>query len=165
MAKARRMKEKEKKTSSKLGKYLLILLILILIVFFTLFYLIKTNKIAFLSGFFDNLKFSDVEFFEKKENIDLKSSKYIQGLESVKIISLDVNNSSNMSFIKISLDNTSENKIEKQNVHLSLLDEQGNFVFGSSLSLPKIEPKSQIEFKVVSSSKINDFSSYFLEVE
>lgn len=63
MAKARRMKKKE---VPKKIKNLRILFILVVIVFLVLFCLIKTNKIAFLSEIFDNLKFGDVETISTK---------------------------------------------------------------------------------------------------
>lgn len=61
MAKARRMKEKERKQTPKIIRYVGIILVLVAIVFLVLLYLVKTNKVTFSSEIYNVLKFNDVE--------------------------------------------------------------------------------------------------------
>ena len=177
MAKARRMKEKEHKTFPKLLKYFFVFMILVTIVFFVLFYLIKTNKIAFLSRFFENIITHNIE-----NNIDNDSNnnsnndtlkfndskieyeKTIDNLETIKVTDIKVQHSSKLSYVTITIQNTSDKKIKKQKIHLSLLDDKKEYVYGSTIDLSNIEANSKKDFKIVSSKLIETVSDYEIEL-
>lgn len=168
MSRARRMKEKEKKDMPKLFKYFLILFFLIVIVFSILFYLIKTNKIAFLSGFFDNLKFSNATkstASEELQDTTITKGKTIKGLDKVKVRNIDINSSETFSIITISLENTTNKKIKSKKCRMNLFDENNNNIFTSSIKMPEIDAKSTKDFKVICSDSIKNIYDYTIELE
>lgn len=174
MSKARRMKEKEKKTSSKLGKYFLILLILILIVFFTLFYLIKTNKIAFLSGFFDNLKFSDVEFKPTNFFVEAKPTQDFATLNSEQTIinsdklvadGINITESSNKTYmISTTINNNSGKTVNKLKLKLYLYDTTGEEINSYNFSIDLIQKGSKSTIFTISADDLSKVTYYKLEL-
>ena len=166
MAKARRMKEKEPKNFPKLFKYFLVFIILVAIVFFVLFYLIKTNKIAFLSGFFENIELSDVEIFDKEAWNKAESSNVsmpISGIDNLEITNLDIKYSKKLYIIKISFNNTSDKKISNKKVRLLLYNDNQNLIYSSTFSLPDIDANSQKEFNIYAKDKIEHVANYKIE--
>ena len=93
------------------------------------------------------------------------SSKYIIGLEDVKILKIESHNSNKMGFIKIDLVNTSDKKITNKTIHLLLLDENNSFVYGTSFKLPLINSNEEMTFDIISSSEIKPFTDYYLKLE
>lgn len=168
MAVARRMKEKEKNGLSKLSKFFIILFILILVNCIIFFFLIKTNKIAFLSGFFDNLKFNIAEkptASEELKDSKLKIEKSIKGLDKIKVLNIDINNSESISIITISLENTLDKKVESKKCRLNLLDENNNSIFSSSIKMPEIDANTKKDFKIICSDNITNIYDYEVKLE
>lgn len=163
MAKAKRMKKKEHKIIYISFKYFIIFLFLILIDFFALLYLIKSNKIAFLSELFNNSSISENTNSSLTQYDD--SSKNIVGLDDVKILKIESHNSNKMGFIKIYLVNTSDKKITNKTINLLLLDENNSFVYGTSFKLPFINENEEMTYDIISSSEIKPFTDYYLKLE
>ena len=163
MAKAKRMKKKEHKIIYISFKYFIIFLFLILIDFFALLYLIKSNKIAFLSELFNNSSISENTNSSLTQYDD--SSKNLVGLDDVKILKIESHNSNKMGFIKIYLVNTSDKKITNKTINLLLLDENNSFVYGTSFKLPFINENEEMTYDIISSSEIKPFTDYYLKLE
>lgn len=136
---------------------------MILIDFFALLYLIKSNKIAFLSELFNNSSISENTNSSLTQHDD--SSKNIVGLEDVKILKIESHNSNKMGFIKIYLVNTSDKKITNKNINLLLLDENNSFIYGTSFKLPFINENEEMTYDIISSSEIKPFTDYYLKLE
>ena len=78
--------------------------------------------------------------------ITLSNSKSVIGLEDLQILSIDVDNSGNLTLVHITLHNNSNKKISNKMAHLYLLDESGNYTFGSSFKISEIDENSQADF-------------------
>lgn len=113
MAKARRMKEKERKQTPKIIRYVGIILVLVAIVFLVLLYLVKTNKITFSSEIYNVLKFNDVE---KTIGTELISE------------NLDNNSSSEKSSDELSSESS-----DKQNNELIVLSDESTIINSKKL--------------------------------
>ena len=185
MSRARRMKEREHKGMSKILKYFLILLMLIVIVFFILFYLVKTNKIAFLSGFFDNLKFSDVvknvsnqsnsdEISNAKTNtITKKSEKGFLNLsdsstvlDSDNLISsgISITKSNENYMISTTIKNNSKKKINNLKLTLHLYNSEENEISTFNFSIDTISKNSKSTLFTVSNLDLSKAIYYTLNL-
>lgn len=178
MSKARRMKEKEKKSMPKLFKYFLILFFLIVIVFSILFYLIKTNKIAFLSGFFDNLKFSDVEITKnKKATVDTVDNSPTFGLTSLnknqtiinsdKLIadSINITKSSNVTYmISTTINNKSNKAVKKIKLKLYLYNAKQEEISSYNYSIDLIQKGGNSTMFSISNDDLSKATYYKLEL-
>lgn len=107
------------------------------------------------------------EIVEKSEiiNSNISEEKRIQGLYNIKVLNVDVKSSKNFSIITLSLKNESEQQANSCKLHLSLFDNDNNYVYATSLTMPKIEAYSEIKFSIACSKKIEIIGNYTIELE
>lgn len=157
----------------KIIKFFLILFILILIVFFTLFYLIKTNRIAFLSGFFDNLEFSDITFFNKKvftnkvnQPAKLSDETKVVNLDNLTVNGLNIIQTSNKNImVSTTIQNTSDKKIDNLNLCLYLYISKKIEIASFNFSVEYIQPESKSTLLTKSNVDLSESCYYRLVLD
>ena len=97
--------------------------------------------------------------------ITLSNSKSVIGLEDLQILSINVENSGNLTLVHITLHNNSNKKISNKMAHLYLLDESGNYTFGSSFKISEVAANSQAYFSIACSDKIENITNYEIKLE
>lgn len=144
MTTAKRMTTKKKSHKG----FIVIFIVLLIIISFVVFHI--TRKIS-------------VQIDSKP--ITLSNSKSVIGLEDLQILSIDVDNSGNLTLVHITLHNNSNKKISNKMAHLYLLDESGNYTFGSSFKISEIDENSQADFSIACSDKIENITNYEIKLE
>lgn len=114
MTTAKRMTTKKKSHKG----FIVIFIVLLIIISFVVFHITRKNSVQIDS-----------------KPITLSNSKSVIGLEDLQILSIDVDNSGNLTLVHITLHNNSNKKISNKMAHLYLLDESGNYTFGSSFKI------------------------------
>ena len=125
MTTAKRMTTKKKSHKG----FIVIFIVLLIIISFVVFHITRKNSVQIDS-----------------KPITLSNSKSVIGLEDLQILSIDVYNSGNLTLVHITLHNNSNKKISNKMAHLYLLDESGNYTFGSSFKISEIDENSQADF-------------------
>jgi|GEM_PF-3119949 biopolymer transport protein ExbD len=125
MTTAKRMTTKKKSHKG----FIVIFIVLLIIISFVVFHITRKNSVQIDS-----------------KPITLSNSKSVIGLEDLQILSIDVDNSGNLTLVHITLHNNSNKKISNKMAHLYLLDESGNYTFGSSFKISEIDENSQADF-------------------
>ena len=125
MTTAKRMTTKKKSHKG----FIVIFIVLLIIISFVVFHITRKNSVQIDS-----------------KPITLRNSKSVIGLEDLQILSIDVDNSGNLTLVHITLHNNSNKKISNKMAHLYLLDESGNYTFGSSFKISEIDENSQADF-------------------
>lgn len=121
---------KRRTTKKKSHKgFIVIFIVLLIIISFVVFHITRKNSVQIDS-----------------KPITLSNSKSVIGLEDLQILSIDVDNSGNLTLVHITLHNNSNKKISNKMAHLYLLDESGNYTFGSSFKISEIDENSQADF-------------------
>ena len=141
--------EKRMTTKKKSHKgFIVIFIVLLIIISFVVFHITRKNSVQIDS-----------------KPITLSNSKSVIGLEDLQILSIDVNNSGNLTLVHITLHNNSNKKISNKMAHLYLLDESGNYTFGSSFKISEIDENSQADFSIACSDKIENITNYEIKLE
>lgn len=144
MTTAKRMTTKKKSHKG----FIVIFIVLLIIISFVVFHITRKNSVQIDS-----------------KPITLSNSKSVIGLEDLQILSIDVNNSGNLTLVHITLHNNSNKKISNKMAHLYLLDESGNYTFGSSFKISEIDENSQADFSIACSDKIENITNYEIKLE
>ena len=144
MTTAKRMTTKKKSHKG----FIVIFIVLLIIISFVVFHITRKNSVQIDS-----------------KPITLSNSKSVIGLEVLQILSIDVNNSGNLTLVHITLHNNSNKKISNKMAHLYLLDESGNYTFGSSFKISEIDENSQADFSIACSDKIENITNYEIKLE
>ena len=97
--------------------------------------------------------------------IILSNSKTIVGLENLEVLSISIDRSNSLTLIHITLHNNSNKKISNKMAHLYLLDESGNYTFGSSFKISEVDANSQADFSIACSDKIENITNYEIKLE
>jgi len=144
MTTAKRMTTKKKSHKG----FIVIFIVLLIIISFVVFHITRKNSVQIDS-----------------KPITLSNSKSVIGLEDLQILSIDVDNSGNLTLVHITLHNNSNKKISNKMAHLYLLDESGNYTFGSSFKISEIDENSQADFWIACSDKIENITNYEIKLE
>ncbi len=144
MTTAKRMTTKKKSHKG----FIVIFIVLLIIISFVVFHITRKNSVQIDS-----------------KPITLSNSKSVIGLEDLQILSIDVDNSGNLTLVHITLHNNSNKKISNKMAHLYLLDESGNYTFGSSFKISEIDENSQADFSIACSDKIENITNYEIKLE
>lgn len=144
MTTAKRMTTKKKSHKG----FIVIFIVLLIIISFVVFHITRKNSVQIDS-----------------KPITLSNSKSVIGLEDLQILSIDVDNSGNLTLVHITLHNNSNKKISNKMAHLYLLDESGNYTFGSSFKISEINENSQADFSIACSDKIENITNYEIKLE
>lgn len=144
MTTAKRMTTKKKSYKG----FIVIFIVLLIIISFVVFHITRKNSVQIDS-----------------KPITLSNSKSVIGLEDLQILSIDVDNSGNLTLVHITLHNNSNKKISNKMAHLYLLDESGNYTFGSSFKISEIDENSQADFSIACSDKIENITNYEIKLE
>lgn len=144
MATVKRMIKKKKSYKG----FIVIFIVLLIIISFVVFHITRKNSVQIDS-----------------KPITLSNSKSVIGLEDLQILSIDVDNSGNLTLVHITLHNNSNKKISNKMAHLYLLDESGNYTFGSSFKISEIGENSQADFSIACSDKIENITNYEIKLE
>lgn len=144
-----------KKKQLKLSVLLLSLLIVFICIFWFYFLVINWNKNH------SNLETKPVEYEDSKIEI----SRYVEGLESLQILGVNIKSAETSSKISISLKNISNNSIEPCKLIFYMLDENGHKFFGTSLNVPLISPNEETTLKVFCTDDLSTAIDYEIYLE
>lgn len=144
MSTAKRMTTKKKSHKG----FIIIFIILLIFISFVVFHITRKNPVQINS-----------------KPITLSTSKSVIGLEDLQIFSISVENSGNLTLVHITLHNNSNKKISNKMAHLYLLDESGNYTFGSSFKIPEVDANSQADFSIACSDRIENITNYEIKLE
>ncbi|MGN1300454.1 MAG: hypothetical protein ACI4VC_03825 [Clostridia bacterium] len=131
----------------------------------------KTNRLKFfiiifiliiicsISYYFINV-FKNHNLNTTDEYCKVAIKKSVEGIDSLKISSLNIYKYNSTSIIQISLSNVSNTSISKQDAHLYLYDSNNKTIFGTSLKLPSLDANSSIVFNIACSNDIENVADY-----
>lgn len=135
--------------------FLLFLLLLILCIIGIYFLVTNWNK----SNSNLNTTTKPVEYEDSKIEI----SRYVDGIESLQILGLDIKSAETSSKISISLKNISNSTIEPCKLILSMLDEKGHRIFSTNLNVSLISPNEETTLKFFCTDDLSAATDYEIE--
>lgn len=94
------------------------------------------------------------------EDSTIEVSRYVEGLETVQILGVDIKSAETSSKISISLKNISNNAIEPCELIFYMLDENKEKIFGTNLNVTSISPNEEITLKVFCTSDLSTAIDY-----
>lgn len=142
-------KSKEKKTHKKTLKFISIFILLALIL----------AGIYFAFNYCKNKSTSDDYAFSK-----IEEKKYVEGIDTIEILSVALKDYDNHSIIEISLKNKSAEKFNGKRLHLYLYG-NNNLIFGTAFNLKEIEANSETNSNIFCTTKIEHITDYKISVE
>ena len=94
----------------------------------------------------------------KHSEIDL--SRYVVGLDSAKIIDVNLNSSSSASIIDVHIKNTSDTSIGPCELLFYLLNDSKERIFGTNINVPGINPDEEKTFQIFCTDDVSATTDY-----
>lgn len=120
----------------------------------------------YLPNFIANYKSNDNPNFVPVSSTNIEKNKTVKGSESIEITSINIKTSNkDSSIIEINFKNNSSKNIDESKAHFYALDANGNIIFGMPLTIPTLDAKSDITYKVLCTSNLADAKDYEISID